>query len=103
MSTTAEKALESLQSVIDPEVGLNIVDMGLVYGIELSEGAIEVRMTLTTPGCPMEAYMREEVTRALEPLAEGREVRTEIVWDPPWSPSLIKAGAIEALQNGNGS
>jgi metal-sulfur cluster biosynthetic enzyme len=83
-------------------VGLNIVDMGLVYGIEFPEdGVIQVHMTLTTRGCPMGSYMTGEVQRTLGALSGVREVKVEIVWEPQWSPGRIKPGALEALHNGN--
>ncbi len=92
--------MEKLQSVIDPEVGLNIVDMGLIYDISINDGAVEVCMTLTTRGCPMSAYMNEEVNAALRSLEGVRDVKVNLVWDPPWSSSRIKPEALKALRSG---
>lgn len=92
---------EALRQVIDPEVGLNIVDMGLIYGIEMNDGAVTIRMTLTTQGCPMSAYMDQEVKGVLGGLEGIRDVQVDLVWDPPWSPDRIKPEALEALRSGN--
>lgn len=100
---TTEMVMTCLQAVIDPEVGLNIVDMGLVYGVSIQDGVVEVSMTLTTPGCPMRSYMETEVSAALSKLEGVREVKVEIVWSPPWTPSRIKPEALQALQSGNSS
>lgn len=101
MTTVNEElVLEKLRSVIDPEVALNIVDLGLVYGIALSEKLIEVRMTLTTRGCPMSDYMTAQVKTALSSLQGEREVKVVIVWEPAWTPDRIKPEAMEALRAG---
>jgi metal-sulfur cluster biosynthetic enzyme len=89
-----------LTNVIDPEVGLNVVDMGLIYGVELKDEVVHVTMTLTTPGCPMQSYMRESVVAELGSLQGVKEVRVEFVFTPPWSPSKIKPEALEALRSG---
>lgn len=96
----ADQVMEKLSGVIDPEVGLNIVDMGLVYGVAVNDSAVEVRMTLTTQGCPMGPYMNQEVDAALRSIEGVRDVKIEIVWDPPWSPDRIKPEALEALRAG---
>ncbi len=92
--TLSEDAIrEKLKEVIDPEVGLNIVDMGLVYGVKCENGNVHVEMTLTTPGCPMEEYMTNEVNRVLAENQEIKKVEVEIVWWPPWSPDMINREA----------
>lgn len=99
-SLSEELVMEKLRDVIDPEVSLNIVDLGLVYGVTLNEGSIEVRMTLTTRGCPMSAYMTEQVTTTLSALDGVRNVKVELVWNPPWTPSRITPEAMEILRAG---
>lgn len=83
----------SLTRVIDPEVGMNIVDLGLVYDLELEGDAVVVRLTMTTPACPMSSYIRQEAGRALSRVPGVRRVVTELVWEPAWSPRMIDPDA----------
>lgn len=79
-----------LRTVIDPEVGINILDLGLVYGIALDERVVRVTMTMTTPACPMGEHIRDQVqSRVLAQFAGVERVEVEIVWDPPWSSDKI--------------
>jgi metal-sulfur cluster biosynthetic enzyme len=80
---------DTLRQVIDPEIGCNIVDLGLVYSVALSDGAVKVAMTLTTPGCPMHESISWGVKNALLSLEGVTEVEVEIVWDPPWNPAMM--------------
>lgn len=84
-----ETAYEFLHEVIDPEIGVNIVDLGLVYGVAITEGAVEVRMTLTTPGCPLSGYMDDSIRYVLGQMPGVVAIRVELVWDPPWSPAMM--------------
>ena len=81
--------LETLRQVIDPELGCNIVDLGLVYGVAITGGKVTVKMTLTTPGCPMHESLAWGVHTALLNLDGVNEVEVELVWDPPWSPAMM--------------
>ena len=84
--------LTPLRSVIDPEVGANIVDMGLIYALERSDDCVRISMTLTSPDCPMGQMLVEEVEWALrEVLPEQVEIQIELVWDPPWTPQLMSS------------
>jgi metal-sulfur cluster biosynthetic enzyme len=90
--------LEALKVVVDPEIGLNIVDLGLVYDLNVSpEGVVSIAMTLTTPGCPLHAAIHDAVRRALEPLPGVRQVDLELVWNPPWTPDMITPAGRQAL------
>ncbi|HEX7069766.1 MAG TPA: iron-sulfur cluster assembly protein [Rhodothermales bacterium] len=80
---------ERLRSVIDPEVGMNIVDLGLLYDLDVEADTVVIRLTMTTPACPMSSYIRQEVGRALTKVPGLRRGITELVWDPPWSPGMI--------------
>lgn len=80
---------EALHQVIDPEIGCNIVDLGLVYSVALADGIAKVTMTLTTPGCPMHESIGWGVKNALSSLEGVNDVNVEIVWDPPWNPSMM--------------
>ncbi len=81
---------ELLRLVIDPEIGINIVDLGLVYEVSEGEhGAVTVRMSLTSPGCPMGGYMEGAIQDVLWGAAGVDEVEVQIVWDPPWDPHAM--------------
>ncbi len=81
---------EALRQVIDPEVGINIVDLGLVYGVEIAPGQVGVEMTMTTPACPMTAYLTDAVTQAIQQYQqEPVDVTVKLVWDPPWHQGMM--------------
>ncbi|HUZ64364.1 MAG TPA: metal-sulfur cluster assembly factor [Acetobacteraceae bacterium] len=84
---------DALHDVIDPELGYNIVDLGLVYGIAIDDGLVDVTMTMTTPGCPAQDYIVGGVEQRLaaEPGVTG--VFVSVVWDPAWSPRLMSSAA----------
>ncbi|MFC4967634.1 metal-sulfur cluster assembly factor [Paenibacillus sp. GCM10023248] len=88
---------EYLKQVFDPELGVNIVDLGLVYAIELTGGGVAIRMTLTTPGCPLHDTIVGGVRRALEGQAGIANVHVEVVWEPHWTPEHMSEAAREQL------
>lgn len=90
--------LETLRQVIDPEIGLNIVDLGLVYGATIVDDVVRVKMTLTTPGCPMHESISWGVKNALLNLEGVADAEVEVVWDPPWHPSMMSEQARVALR-----
>ncbi len=77
--------LDALKEVVDPEIGLNIVDVGLVYRVEPSEARIDVDFTLTSPGCPLGDHIVMEINRVLQERLGFKEVVANLVWNPPWS------------------
>jgi len=81
--------LAALRQVIDPEIGCNIVDLGLVYSYAFNAGKVTVAMTLTTPGCPMHESISWGVKNALMNIEGITEAEVDIVWDPPWNPSMM--------------
>jgi metal-sulfur cluster biosynthetic enzyme len=81
--------LAALRQVIDPEIGCNIVDLGLVYSYAFADGKVSVEMTLTTPGCPMHESISWGVKNALMNIEGINDVDVEIVWDPPWNPAMM--------------
>src|SRR5690606_32260008 len=89
MSLSVETIREKLKEVIDPEVGMNIIDMGLVYEIDIQDANVAIEMTLTTPGCPMSSYLKGATESALSALEGIGDIEVELVFDPPWSPEKI--------------
>jgi len=87
---TEDAIRDALRYVVDPEVGLNVVDLGLVYGIEVSAERIGVRMTMTTPACPLGDTIMESARAAIHAAApKVRDIKIELVWDPPWTPDMM--------------
>jgi FeS assembly SUF system protein len=85
-----EKIIDALRSIYDPEIPVNIYDLGLIYTIEQSGfGEISIKMTLTAPACPVAGSMPGVVADRVKALAEVDECQVELVWDPPWTKDLI--------------
>jgi len=93
---TEREAWQALAGVVDPELGVDIVELGLVYAVEVGEHAVAVTMTLTTAGCPLHDVIVEGVERALA-RPGGRRVDVEVVFDPPWDPGRIGMGGLREL------
>ena len=90
MSTLQEDVVrENLRTVVDPELGVNIVDLGLVYGIEIRDSDVDVKMTLTSPACPLGAVIQAQVNTAVKKLPWVKEVKIDLVWSPRWDPRLM--------------
>jgi metal-sulfur cluster biosynthetic enzyme len=83
----------ALRDVIDPELGLDVVTLGLVYGVERDGGTVRITYTLTTPGCPMERVITDGIRAAVTSLDSVTRVDTHIVWDPEWHPGMIERNA----------
>ena len=81
--------LETLRQVVDPEIDCNIVDLGLIYGTQIDGHKVTVQMTLTTQGCPMHESIARGAKNALLSLQAVEEAEVEVVWDPPWNPSMM--------------
>jgi len=93
-----DELLEILQGVEDPELGYSIVDLGLIYRAEQSESGIDVDFTLTYIGCPLEGMLRQEIVNTLREATGVQDIRTRLVWDPPWT--IDKASAEIRLDMG---
>jgi metal-sulfur cluster biosynthetic enzyme len=84
-----DKVWEALATVMDPEIPVSVVELGLVYGVEVSPADnVRVQLTLTTRGCPLVRRISEDARVAIEAATGARDVAVEIVWDPPWSPEM---------------
>ncbi len=91
---TKDSVVEALKTVYDPEIPVNIVDLGLVYDVQVNDGGgIYVQMTLTFPGCGMGPFIAQQAEWAVQDLEGAGEVEIEMVFDPPWSPDLISEEA----------
>jgi len=85
MAISKEKVMDALRKVIDPEIGFNIVDLGLIYDVEIKNNQVNIKMTLSTPSCPLSGTILKWVENTLKSLEDVEEVNIELVWEPPWS------------------
>lgn len=83
---TEATVTELLREVIDPELGINIVDLGLLRGVGVAGSTVRVVTTLTTPACPLGPYITEQITDLLSQVITVTDVEVEVVWSPPWDP-----------------
>ena len=97
---TQERVIEALRSVFDPEIPVNIYELGLIYGVLLSESTqrpdgtdVDVKMTLTSPNCPVAETLPGDVARAVRTVSGVGEVDVEVVWDPTWNPDMMSEAA----------
>lgn len=90
-----EEVREALKTVYDPEIGVNIVDLGLIYDVIIGEeeGLVEINMTLTAPGCPLSHVIGAEVRDALDGMPGVTDVKLNLVWTPSWNPSMMSEDA----------
>ena len=88
-TVTRASVIEIMKQVYDPAIPGNVVDLGLVYGVEVSEGDVHVLMTLTAPGCGMGPMIAQQAEWAISELEGVEDVEVEMTFDPPWSPDLI--------------
>ncbi len=87
---TAELALDALRAVIDPEMGMDVVDLGMIYAVEANEGRVRVEMTMTSAACPMADAIVRDARAVLErSLPDPVEIEIELVWDPPWTAAMM--------------
>ena len=86
---TPEIVFQKLKECCDPEIPVNIVDLGLIYDVAVAEDGVKVKMTMTSPGCPLHASMAESVKRKLKEIEGVGKAEVEIVWQPPWTPQRM--------------
>jgi metal-sulfur cluster biosynthetic enzyme len=94
---TEEDVMDALSNVIDPELGLDFVELGLIYGVEVNQGAVSVTFTLTTPGCPIGPQVTEQIEEFVGELEGVTMVESQMVFTPPWSPEKMSEDAKFAL------
>jgi len=86
---TEEQVRDVLRTVVDPELHINIIDLGLVYGVEIHGPTIDIKMTLTSPGCPYGPYILHQVKDTLTQLKGIDDASVQVVWEPPWGPDKM--------------
>ena len=92
-----DRVTDALRSVIDPEVGLNVVELGLVYGIDVNAGAVTVRLTMTTAACPLGEVIARDAEDRVRAVDDVRDAKVDLVWEPPWTPDRMSPSAKESL------
>ena len=93
-----EKVIDTIRTVFDPEIPVNIYDLGLIYDIQVSpDNRVHVKMTLTAPGCPVAGSLPVEVERRIENIPEVTSADVELVWDPPWTRERMSEAALLEL------
>lgn len=93
MSGLEEKVIDALRTCYDPEIPINIYDLGLIYGLDVNGGAVAIRMTLTAPNCPVAGSLPGEVERKVRRVPGVTEAKVELVWDPPWDRTRLSPAA----------
>jgi len=93
MTVSREQVTEALREVFDPELGMSVVDLGLIYGIEVDAGRVRVEMTLTTQGCPLHDSMTRWVRQAVATVPGVADVEVVLTFEPPWTPERMGQGA----------
>jgi metal-sulfur cluster biosynthetic enzyme len=98
MPVDREQILEALRQCYDPEIPINIVDLGLIYDVQHDDaGNVTVKMTLTTQGCPSALAIPDQVRSRVAAIEEVRDVKVDIVWEPAWNPGMISPNGRQVL------
>lgn len=92
------KIIEALKTVYDPEIPVNVYDLGLIYGIHIDEGEISIDMTLTSPGCPVAEMVLKMAEAAIMERLPGKKVKVNLVWEPFWTPDKVSEEGREKLK-----
>jgi len=88
-----EEIVKALKECYDPEIPVNVWDLGLIYDVSVDGEKVHVKMTLTAPGCPMHTFISQDVKEKLQSISGVKEATVEVVWDPPWSPDKMSPQA----------
>lgn len=92
-----DEVIDKLRLCMDPELGVNIVDLGLIYSITIDQSRVSVQMTLTTPGCPLDAYFVRDITSRLKTHKDISDVSVEFTFEPPWNPAKMSQESKDLL------
>ena len=92
-----QDVMKALKKCYDPEIGINLVDLGLIYDVQVKNDKVYIKMTLTTPGCPMHAFMVNDVEKNIKKLKGVKGVKVDLIWDPPWTPDRMSKEAKKKL------
>jgi len=98
---TSEQVYEVLRNCYDPEIPINLVDLGLIYDVKVDDDNVNVVMTLTARGCPAHSFISEQVRQEVAKIAGVKSAHVQVVWDPPWSISRLSDAAKKQLGLGN--
>ena len=88
-----EKVIAEIKKIYDPEIPVNIYELGLIYNIDINKSDVKVKMTLTTPNCPVAESLPKEVKDSIMEIKEVSKVDLDLVWDPPWNKSMMSEAA----------
>jgi len=99
---TNEQVFEVLRNCYDPEIPINLVDLGLIYDVKIEDDNVNVVMTLTAQGCPAHSFISEQVRQEVANIAGVKSASVQVVWDPPWNISRLSEAAKKQLGIGNG-
>ena len=88
-----EKVISEIKKIYDPEIPVNIYELGLIYDISIENHDVKVKMTLTTPNCPVAESLPKEVKNSIKEIKEVNDVSLDLVWDPPWDKSMMSEAA----------
>ena len=94
---TEQQVYEALQECYDPEIPINLVDLGLIYNVQVVDDNVNVVMTLTAPGCPAHSFISAEVRHRLSQIPGVKSANVQVVWEPPWDPSRLSEAAKKRL------
>ncbi|MEW5996085.1 MAG: metal-sulfur cluster assembly factor [Candidatus Micrarchaeota archaeon] len=94
---TEKQVLSKLKEVLDPEIGVNIVDLGLIYEVKIEKGSVAIKMTFTTPACPLLGYIVNNVESKVRELKGVSGVQVQFVWEPRWTPERMSKAAKKQL------
>ena len=93
MEKIKEKIVSEIKKIYDPEIPVNIYELGLIYNIDINKSDVKVKMTLTTPNCPVAESLPKEVKDSIMEIKEVSKVDLDLVWDPPWDKSMMSEAA----------
>ncbi|MHA1238656.1 MAG: metal-sulfur cluster assembly factor [Candidatus Odinarchaeia archaeon] len=94
---TKEEVMNALKNCYDPEIPVNVVDLGLIYDVDIKDDKVNIKMTLTARGCPMHSLIAMDVQNKVKELTNAKEVNVDVVWDPPWTPDRMSEEAKKKL------